>query len=685
MTCTIVAVSFSSEIGTIIEDLTWNEGSFLPNYETGFADYTPANFDSEINSTHIHIFETSGGEYHYFAGVYALVPVTDGVLSLTFEARALADIKEAVTFGLLTINSSDMKYLTGARAYDLQGEIDFAPFDTGYHQFNYRFELEGYTEVYLFFFFIDATTANWNQEVWIRNLAFEEFIDEDSPVISSSGDLFIEQSSYGNQISWTLSDSCPGTFEIYKDEELVESRGWNNLDTVSLNVDNLEIGTHTFTINVTDRFNNSAIDQTYVRVSEEPFLTIGDFDWSFGVCERDCSLPLNVSPYEPLIYDVNDTVLHVLEEGYTHDLWVGASASIPVTNGLLSLSFEGKAISDYTYAARLDVRICDSVFKQEIFNYPVILSSDIPMTDFEQYNKTFILDGYEEIILFFYFSDGWSMDWNQEFWVRNLQISINVSESILHDSYVDSYFVSPDSNPSGIVSYNDNLLVATQRTDVIHQFDSLTKEFVDSWEISGIRINNFDTNGSHFFCMEKGKSYLYILDENFNTVEILQIDVIYENGLTVFNTDSNDPYMFVGNKQTAKIYKIDLNDGSIISEITTPGPNIKGMVYDGIFLWVCDKDLRTIFRIFPENNTIVQEYQFQQINPNGICYDDDGYLWITDSSSSIFYKLNISIYDDFYTEIDPNDGTFIVSYIPATMIFIAMVITVIGFSKRRRK
>ena len=386
MTCTIVIDSFSSEIDTTIDDLTWIEGSFLPNYETGYADYTPANFDSEINSTHIHLFETSGGEYHYFAGVYAIVPVNNGILSLTFEARALADIKEAVTFGLLTINSSNMQYITGARAYDLQDEIDFAPFDTGYHKFNYRFALEGYTEVYLFFFYIDATTADWNQEVWIRNLAFEEFEDDVSPEISSSADLSIDPSSYGNQISWTLSDSCPGTFEIYKDEELVESRGWNNLDTVSLNVDNLEIGTHTFTINVADRFNNSAIDQTYVHVFEEAFLTIGDFDWTFGVCERDYTLPLDISPYSPLIYDIDDTTIHVLEEGYTHDLWVGASATIPVTNGLLSLSFEGKATSDYTYAARLGVRICDSVSRQEIFYFPVISSSDIPMIDFKQYN-----------------------------------------------------------------------------------------------------------------------------------------------------------------------------------------------------------------------------------------------------------------------------------------------------------
>ena len=153
-----------------IGNFTWIEAAFTPHYETGYATLVTETFGSTITENTINVFELPDSNYHLYAGVYALVPIINGTLSFSFQGRASANYKECVIMGVATIDPSDMKYLNVSRPYDLQSQYDPNYFDTGYNSFQYNFTYQGYSEVYLFFFYVDATSAFWDQNIWVDDL-----------------------------------------------------------------------------------------------------------------------------------------------------------------------------------------------------------------------------------------------------------------------------------------------------------------------------------------------------------------------------------------------------------------------------------------------------------------------------------------------------------------------------------
>lgn len=153
-----------------IGDFTWIEAAFIPHYETGYATPTSETFGSTITKNTINVYELPNSDYHLYAGVYALVPVINNTLSFSFQGRASANYKECVIMGVATIDPSDMKYLNVSRPYDLQNQYDSNYYDTGYNSFEYNFTHQGYTEVYLYFFYVDATASFWDQNIWVDDL-----------------------------------------------------------------------------------------------------------------------------------------------------------------------------------------------------------------------------------------------------------------------------------------------------------------------------------------------------------------------------------------------------------------------------------------------------------------------------------------------------------------------------------
>lgn len=169
-------LSVSSDIPSsylTIGDFNWTESAFIPHYETGYAESTPENFSSSVTSSEIHVNETSSSYYHLYAGVYALVPTFEDSLNISFEGRASSDRYDQIIMGVAIIDSSDMKYLGVNRTYDYQDTGFSYSHDTGYQTFNYTFNTAGYTEVLLFFFYVDATVAFWDQNIWVTDLKID--------------------------------------------------------------------------------------------------------------------------------------------------------------------------------------------------------------------------------------------------------------------------------------------------------------------------------------------------------------------------------------------------------------------------------------------------------------------------------------------------------------------------------
>jgi len=110
---------------------------------------------------------------------------------------------------------------------------------------------------------------------------FYENIDLFPPTILSSGNLSYEIGTLNHFINWTLSDTKPSYYEIYKDDLLVFNDTWSDNKQILWNVDSLTAGTYNYTIIAYDlkgQFStNSAFIEVYEPMETEESITLFEF------------------------------------------------------------------------------------------------------------------------------------------------------------------------------------------------------------------------------------------------------------------------------------------------------------------------------------------------------------------------------------------------------------------------
>ncbi len=153
-----------------VGNYSWTEAAYIPHHHTGYAESTTEDFSSSVSSSEIHVYETSSSYYQLYAGVHALVSTFENSLNISFEGRASSSRHDQVIMGVAIIEPLTMEYLDVKRPYDYQSSGISSSHDTGYQTFNYTFDTFGYNDVLLFFFYVDATVAYWEQNIWVDNL-----------------------------------------------------------------------------------------------------------------------------------------------------------------------------------------------------------------------------------------------------------------------------------------------------------------------------------------------------------------------------------------------------------------------------------------------------------------------------------------------------------------------------------
>ncbi|UCE20051.1 MAG: hypothetical protein JSV84_06830 [Gemmatimonadota bacterium] len=80
----------------------------------------------------------------------------------------------------------------------------------------------------------------------------------------------------------------------------------------------------------------------------------------------------------------------------------------------------------------------------------------------------------------------------------------------------------------------------------------------------------------------------------------------------------------------------------IVKEFDTPGPEPRGLTWDGTYLWCADAEEDSIFKIDPESGQVIHSFYFSMTfefsRGGGIAWSGDGALWAT--RSTYFYKLD---------------------------------------------
>ncbi|MEW5767198.1 MAG: YncE family protein [bacterium] len=110
------------------------------------------------------------------------------------------------------------------------------------------------------------------------------------------------------------------------------------------------------------------------------------------------------------------------------------------------------------------------------------------------------------------------------------------------------------------------------------------------------------------------------------------------DGHYLWNIDLN-PRTLVG----PVIYKLNPEDGSILLSFPAPGvyPGSlpTGLAWDGVCLWVADAQRDRIYRISAQDGAIITSFPSPGPYPTGLVWDGD-YLWNLEAESERLYKID---------------------------------------------
>ncbi|MFW9888882.1 MAG: right-handed parallel beta-helix repeat-containing protein [Candidatus Thorarchaeota archaeon] len=111
-------------------------------------------------------------------------------------------------------------------------------------------------------------------------------VDGTPPTIDAPEDITYDEGDTGYAIIWTPSDLFPVRYEIEKDGIVIASGSWNLTgESLSINVDGLQLGVYYYTARIFDNGSNMASDTVKVTVLDgtDPSLNdVGDFTYEAG-------------------------------------------------------------------------------------------------------------------------------------------------------------------------------------------------------------------------------------------------------------------------------------------------------------------------------------------------------------------------------------------------------------------
>ncbi len=121
--------------------------------------------------------------------------------------------------------------------------------------------------------------------------------DTSSPTLTSiPADVTYTVGTTGNQLSWTATDSNPGTYVVYQNGTRITNGTWTSGDPIVINIDGLSVGSYNYTIVVQDQYGNTITDTVIVTVVEvSPTTTTSDT----GTAGTNTSTLTNTSPAIP--------------------------------------------------------------------------------------------------------------------------------------------------------------------------------------------------------------------------------------------------------------------------------------------------------------------------------------------------------------------------------------------------
>jgi len=158
-----------------------------------------------------------------------------------------------------------------------------------------------------------------------------------NPVITTPNDIYYEQDTTGNSITWSVADANPDTYIIYRDSVEIESDTWTS-GVLTINIDGLSIDSYNYTIIIYDESSNLAQDTVIVTVKEDitnPILN-SPTDITYEEGTTGHSIAWNSTDTNPGTYIIYKDSVEI-----ESDTWI---SGIPIT-----INIDGLSIDSYNY------------------------------------------------------------------------------------------------------------------------------------------------------------------------------------------------------------------------------------------------------------------------------------------------------------------------------------------------
>lgn len=152
-------------------------------------------------------------------------------------------------------------------------------------------------------------------------------------------------------------------------------------------------------------------------------------------------------------------------------------------------------------------------------------------------------------------------------------------------------------------------------------------------------------DGKYLWLADRKSDLMYKIDPaDGRVIEEYQAPCYYVAGLTaaaecIWVLDAEDNVAYCWNPGT----------GICEKTIDIPCENPQGLAWDGKYLWVADFDLDRIFQISTEDGTTITDIPSPSGNPQGLTFDGK-YLWVSDR------------FDDMIYMVYPENGNVIVAF-----------------------
>jgi hypothetical protein len=104
---------------------------------------------------------------------------------------------------------------------------------------------------------IDGNPAN--------DIVYVTVVDLTPPAIEELDDYTYVVDTTGNTLVWTANDRNPNSYEVYRNDSLIISLGWDG-NPITIDIDGLGLGIYNYTIRVIDIDDNFATDTVWVSV-----------------------------------------------------------------------------------------------------------------------------------------------------------------------------------------------------------------------------------------------------------------------------------------------------------------------------------------------------------------------------------------------------------------------------------